>query len=419
MQKVFQFWLSLPKRQQPSGRSFETVRLAIEDPLMTAKLSFFSYVASLLEPFLTKYQTNCPMVPYLYTDLTALFRSLMKVIVRDAVLEQCSSGYKLLQINICESNLKSSKDFSIGFVAEGALRNLTKKDLLPKKAKDEFYESVVKCIKTMVGKLKERCPMDSAVVRNAVVFNPATVVNCRESSLVKKLKILLQHLVLLKLIPSRIADTIITQYSSMRDVVGTLDVTTLPALDEFYFDIVKVPNFRELSSLLKIILSLSHGQADVERGFSLNSGALQDNIADKSIVSKRLIKDYLLSSNKKPHTVDIGKELKSSCAKERSRYHDYLDQMKTRKARESKEKVKEILNQEMKELQEKIAILEKSKANLETKFVLMVKAAEKRKDIQAMISEANALKRKSEEQAGEISVLENALSRVAEKCCKL
>ena len=117
--------------------------------------------------------------------------------------------------------------------------------------------------------------------------------------------------------------------------------------------------------------------------------------------------------------MDIGKELRSSCAKPRSRYHDYLDQMKTRKARESKEKVKEILNQEMKELQEKIAILKKSKANLEKKFVSMVKAAEKRKDIQVMISEANALKRKSEKQAGEISVLESALSRVAEKRCKL
>ena len=51
----------------------------------------------------------------------------------------------------------------------------------------------------------------------------------------------------------------------------------------------------------------------------------------------------------------------------------------------------------MKELEEKTAILEKSKANLETKFVSMVKAAEKRKDVQVMISEANALKRKSEE----------------------
>ena len=65
---------------------------------MTAKLSFFSYVASLLEPFLTKYQANCPMVPYLYKNLTALFRSLIKINIGDEVLEQCSIGYKLLQI---------------------------------------------------------------------------------------------------------------------------------------------------------------------------------------------------------------------------------------------------------------------------------------------------------------------------------
>ena len=117
--------------------------------------------------------------------------------------------------------------------------------------------------------------------------------------------------------------------------------------------------------------------------------------------------------------MDIGKELRSSCANARSRYHDHLDQIKTSKARKSEESAKEILNQEMKELQEKTAMLEKSKANLETKFVSMVKAAEKRKDIQVMISEANALKRKSEEQAGEINVLQSALSPLAEIRCKL
>jgi len=130
----------------------------------------------------------------------------------------------------------------------------------------------------------------------------------------------------------------------MRDFVGSLDVTTLPALDKFYFDIVKFPKFKEFSSLLKVILSLSHGQADFKKEFSLNSGVLQDNIANKSILSKKLIKDYLFSSNRMPHTVDIGKELRSSCAKARSMYHDKFDQVKTRKARESKETAKEILN---------------------------------------------------------------------------
>ena len=143
----------------------------------------------------------------------------MKIISRDEVLEQCSIGYKLLQTNICQNNLGSRKDLLLDFLPK-AHSELGKERLFTKEGQNKFYERFVKCIKTMVGKLKGRCPLDSAVVRNAVVFNPTTVVNCRESSLVKKLKSLLQHFVLLKLIPARIADTVITKYSSMRDVVG-------------------------------------------------------------------------------------------------------------------------------------------------------------------------------------------------------
>jgi len=63
------------------------------------------------------------------------------------------------------------------------------RDSLPKKDKDEFYENVVTFFNTMVGKL--------AVVHDALVFNPTTFVNCRELSLLKKPKSLLQHLMLL------------------------------------------------------------------------------------------------------------------------------------------------------------------------------------------------------------------------------
>ena len=46
----------------------------------------------------------------------------------------------------------------------------------------------------------------------------------------------------------------------------------------------------ELASLLIVLFTLSHGQADVERGFSLNSGSLKDNIKDESVVSKQIVK---------------------------------------------------------------------------------------------------------------------------------
>ena len=45
--------------------------------------------------------------------------------------------------------------------------------------------------------------------------------------------------------------------------------------------------------MVKIILTLSHGQADVEHGFSHNPHLLEENIKEDSIVSKRIIKDYI------------------------------------------------------------------------------------------------------------------------------
>lgn len=75
---IKKFWLSLPKRKQPSsGKSFDCVKNAIEDPLIRPKLCFFSYVASIMEPFLTKYQTSKHMLPYLYFDLSRVYRSLL------------------------------------------------------------------------------------------------------------------------------------------------------------------------------------------------------------------------------------------------------------------------------------------------------------------------------------------------------
>ena len=62
-------------------------KITVEDVLTTAKLSFFSYFASLFEPFLLKYEPQNLMLPYLYTDLVDLFRSVLKLIIKDEVLE--------------------------------------------------------------------------------------------------------------------------------------------------------------------------------------------------------------------------------------------------------------------------------------------------------------------------------------------
>ena len=75
-------------------------------------------------------------------------------------------------------------------------------------------------------------------------------------------------------------------------------------------------------------LTLSHGQADVERGISLNNAVPQSNMKHDSVVSKRLIQDHLVSNNLKPHTIEINSQLRSSCRLARQLYSTHLEEEK-------------------------------------------------------------------------------------------
>ena len=52
IKKVFDFWEGLAKSKIPKSKSYENVKAHINDPLTLAELKFFSFVASLLEPYL-------------------------------------------------------------------------------------------------------------------------------------------------------------------------------------------------------------------------------------------------------------------------------------------------------------------------------------------------------------------------------
>lgn len=60
--------------------------------LLLPKISFFSSVASILEPFLKKFQSMKPMVPFLYDDLSKILNELSKKFIKTDV----SRNYKNL-----------------------------------------------------------------------------------------------------------------------------------------------------------------------------------------------------------------------------------------------------------------------------------------------------------------------------------
>ena len=92
---------------------------------------------------------------------------------------------------------------------------------------------------------------------------------------------------------------------------------------------------------------------------------------------------------------------------------------KKKAAGKDKDKAKQILDAEIKEIEEKIENLTEISSSLDMKFVDLVKNAENNKNASLIISEANGLKRKSEEQVKECQKLGEALKLLKTKRSKL
>jgi hypothetical protein len=62
--------------KRPNCKSFSTIEGASKDPLFTSKLNFFKCISDEVKPFLCRYQTDAPMMPFLEHDLQDMLMSL-------------------------------------------------------------------------------------------------------------------------------------------------------------------------------------------------------------------------------------------------------------------------------------------------------------------------------------------------------
>lgn len=90
--------------------------------------------------------------------------------------------------------------------------------------------------------------------------------------------------------------------------------------------------FHSLAKLVKCALALSHGNADIERGFSENAFLLTDDrslLSNGSINGLRATRDGIkFFGNDKPHEVPITKDLLNSIRNAHSRYCYDLEKQK-------------------------------------------------------------------------------------------
>ena len=106
IKKVCAFWESMPKSKRPSLKSYLYIQESLDDELIIAKLQFFVYVAGIVEPFLTAFQSDKPMIPYFYFYLKSIIKQLLGIIVEPKIIDSCKTGKQLKDI----IQLKVSRD---------------------------------------------------------------------------------------------------------------------------------------------------------------------------------------------------------------------------------------------------------------------------------------------------------------------
>lgn len=125
--------------------------------------------------------------------------------------------------------------------------------------------------------------------------------------------------------------------------------------------------FRDLTMLAKAYLSLSHGNAAPERGFSLNKSVLQDReqMHEDTIIAIRMVKDAVLMYGK-PENFPITRRLLDLCASSRKKYFLHLDVEKNQKELLAKQKQQENEKNEIrKKNTEKLSEIRKIESQIE------------------------------------------------------
>ena len=148
-----------------------------------------------------------------------------------------------------------------------------------------FFERNVGAFLSQLLKIFEKSPPRHKITLAVASIVPATMINARSIS-EKRVEMLVQILFERKCLPAVVADKAKAQFSQLcsraseewLQMLTSLDWNK-ERLDVFYHKAIgSKEEFKEIWSVFQIVFILSHGNARVESGFSVNAYVLVGNL---------------------------------------------------------------------------------------------------------------------------------------------
>ena len=401
----------------PKNKSFRAVAASVDNPLFLVHISVFLSIAKDVTPFLVKYQSDAPMLPFLATDLQAIIRDLLHRFVKKPILDNATTATKLLRIDLYDTaGHKQTASIDIGFAAEQLLKGLRSSKKISDRECLSVHLETKACLQAMVKKLIEKSPLGYPLVRSLSWMIPDQI--CQKPEVcTTHLKRCLGVLTDTGHIQVDKCDDVLKQFRLFARDVATDEnflsfSITKHRLDELLFrSMSKRDDLADLWRLTRTLLLLSHGQATVERGFSINSEAMAQNMAEHTLIGKRVVKDFIMNAGGRVEAIEITPGLLAAAASGRQQYSPYLDELKRREAQEKRGKKRVAQQDELEDLRAK-------KKRLDISIEALIKSADQYADDAektgkvSFIAQSNAHRRSAREKTAEVKAIEKKLSDI-------
>lgn len=406
------------KIPEPKNRSFKILQECAVDPLFEAKVNAFISVAKVVDPFLKKFQSDAPILPFLCTELKTMVTTLLQRFVTQTTLDKANTMAKLAALDVTDKTLLlPAKKVDVGFVAKGLLR----KKLADKKTSElqvmAFQTQTRDFLQALVEKVLDKSPIRYGLARNLRWLSPNAFINQdpRQTN-----KTQFQNCVQLLEAANRVAasdvDAITSEMAHFQAEVQQSSELTAQfqgflhpqdRLDAFWVKILGKTEFQKLFNVVKMLLLLSHGQATVERGFSFNKEIMTVNLKERSLVAMRAVVDHVAHVGG-IEKVEITTKMLVAAGSARCAYEEHLKTERDEKEKAEKNKKRKAGFDELEELKKKKQRTEESKKALEKAADEYGEAIEKRGDLK-LLAKFNAMRKSAKAKGEELEQVEEEI----------
>ena len=151
---------------EPSSKSYCVVTDAVADKLMLSRLAAFLSIATQLQPYLTAFQSDNLLKPFVCGELSSIVHALMKRIVKPYILDEATSPTRLLAVKKKEpANCLRSQKFDVGYLAGASTKELLQEKEISEGALLLFQNELAAFVCAVISEIIEKMPIRYAFAR--------------------------------------------------------------------------------------------------------------------------------------------------------------------------------------------------------------------------------------------------------------